>query len=820
MSKYLLFIIMFSCSSGYLFSQQNFVVKGLIKSADDKPIEAATITLFSAKDSALVKIAASDKTGAYTFEQVKQGVYFIKAEAVSFSTHFTKNFTVNNATVKVDDIKMNTTVAQLNTVSVIAHRPLIENKIDKTVVNVDASPTNGGLSALEVLEKSPGVSVDNDGNVSLKGKQGVIIMIDGKQTYLNGQDLANYLKNMPSSQLDQIEIMTQPPAKYDAAGNSGIINIITKKNKNNGFNGTLTSSAIFAKYFKNTNSFNINWRQGKFNVFGQYNYAYWQGFNDIYIKRSLRDTLTSPFSRYYDQHTYGKFLDKSHSFKVGTDFFADKNTTYSLTFNGTFDDQAFTSSGTSNIYDSVKQFVQYNNAQSQTKTPLKNLGFELSMDKKLDTSGQTLSADANYIFYHTPGLQYTYNYLYDADGTPSELPYLLNGELPSNIDIYTLKADYKKPLKKNATFEAGFKTSYVNTNNNAIYSLYNNGTLKWEPDDTLSNHFIYKENINAAYVNLQKKIKKFGLQLGLRAEQTVAKGDQVTKDLSFNKNYIQLFPTAYFTYNKNDNNTFEISYGRRIDRPDYANLNPFQFQLDRYTYQQGNPNLQPQFSNNIEASYNYKGQLNVTLNYTRTTDIINDVLITIKQPGDSNYTTYQTSQNIASNTNIGIAVNYNKQVKKWWTINVYGNVFNNDFKGVIQGENVHPKFTAFNGNFSSQFTFNKGWAAEASGWYNSKNYYSSAILAHNMGMFALGGSKQILKGKGTIKISVRDPLYLAHFQGVTDLNYGVTQIKSYWDNRRGIITFTYRFGKNTSQQTHHNGSEEEQNRVKTGGGQQ
>ncbi len=799
-------------------AQQSGKINGAIKSAEGKPIEAATVSLLKSKDSSLVKISISDKEGIFSFERIKNDNYILKVEAVGFSNYYSNAFAISSekSSITIDDFKLEAASKQLNNVSVVSHRPLIENKIDKTVVNVDASPTNGGLSALEVLEKSPGVTVDNDGNVSLKGKQGVMILVDGKQTYLNGQDLANYLKNMPANQLDQIEIMTQPPAKYDAAGNAGIINLITKKNKSNGFNGTVSTSAIIAQYFKNTNSLNINWHKGKLNLFGQYGYSYWQGFNNIYIDRSLRDTITLPFNRYSDQHTYGKFLDKSNEFKAGFDFFANKTTTYSFSVNGTIDEQTFTSSGVANIYDSLKNFVQYNDASSQTKTPLTNLGFDFNYDKKLDSSGQDLAIDADYLFYNTPGVQYSDNYLYNADNSPSELPYLLNGYLPSLIDIFSLKADYKKPLKHDATFEAGFKSSYVRTDNNAEYSLYNNGNEKWEPDDTLSNHFIYKENINAAYVNYQKKIKKFGMQLGLRAEQTIAEGDQVTKNISFNKNYIQLFPTAYFTYNKNDNNTFELSYGRRIDRPDYANLNPFQFQLDRYTYQQGNPNLQPQFSNNVEASYNYKGQLNITANYTRTTGMINDVLLSIKQPGDSNYTTYQTSQNIASNTNIGLAVNFSKQIKKWWTVNIYGNVFNNDYKGVIQYENIHVNITAFNGNFSSQFNFNKGWSGEISGWYNGKNFVSSAILAQPMGMFSFGGGKQILKGKASIKLNIRDPFYLARFAGSTDLQQGLTQIRSNWDNRRAIITFTYRFGSNNAHQVqHNNAAEEEQNRVKT-----
>src|SRR5205085_1416030 len=202
----------------------------------------------------------------------------------------------------------------------------IENKIDKTVVNVDASPSNTGLSALEVLEKSPGIVIDNNDNISVKGKSGVIILIDGKQTYLSGQDLANFLRNMPSNQLDQIEIMTQPSAKYDASGNSGIINIKTKKSKANGFNGSVNNSMIFANYYKNTSGINFNWKHNKVNVFGNYGLALWEGFNDIHITRSFRKDAHTPANSYFDQNTFGRFSGYPHNFKVGVDVFASKNT--------------------------------------------------------------------------------------------------------------------------------------------------------------------------------------------------------------------------------------------------------------------------------------------------------------------------------------------------------------------------------------------------------------------------------------------------------------------------------------------------------------
>ncbi|HNP24337.1 MAG TPA: TonB-dependent receptor [Panacibacter sp.] len=824
-SIYQRFVLLIACSVPVAaFAQQNARITGSVRSTENKIVEAATVYLLNAKDSTVQKMAITDKTGLFEIDKIKPGDFLLKIQAVGYETYITGHLNID-ATKQFADagtIQLHAVAQSLKAVSVAAQRPLVETKIDKTVVNVDASPTNTGLSALEMLEKSPGVTVDNDGNISLKGKQGVMIFIDGKPAYLSGQDLTNYLKNMPANQLDQIEIMSQPPAKYDASGNSGIINFKTKKSSANGFNANFSTSAIIAKYFKSTSNINFNWRKGKANIYGNYGYSHWEGFNDITINRSLRESRESAFNRYSEQHTYGKFNGYPHNFKTGIDYFASKKTTLGFAVNGLVDDRKFTSSGTANIYDSMHNFVQYNNARSQTKDPWTNLGFNFNIQQKLDTSGKEISADLDYILYRTKGNQYSDNYLYNADGKPSEEPFLLKGYLPGNIDIYSFKSDYKQPMKNNSTFEAGVKLSYVKTDNDAQYSIYETETGSWEKDESRSNHFIYKENINAAYVNLQRQIKKFGLQLGLRAEQTIAEGNQVTKGESFKKNYTKLFPTAYMSYQATDNNSFAVSYGRRIERPGYQDLNPFQYQLDRYTYRQGNPNLQPQFSHNIEVSYNYKGQLNISANYTTITDIINDVLITTKEPGDSNYTTYQTKENIASNKNIGLAVSYNRKFNKWWTLNVFGNVFNNHYKGVIDNEQIDVSLTSFEANLSSQFTFNKGWAAEVSGFYNSENLASSNILAQPMGMFSLGGSKKILKEKGAVRINVRDPFYLMSFRGSTDLDKGYTQIHSYWDNRRVILTFTYRFGKTSGQQSRRRstGAEDEQNRMNLGNGQQ
>ncbi|HEY4109125.1 TonB-dependent receptor [Puia sp.] len=792
-------------------------ITGSVEDGAGKPLDGVSVSLLKRSDSSTARVAVTDKTGRFTLPNLPNGKYLLSFTHIGFTTSYSQPFVLSSANPQttIPPIHLQPTDAALGQVTVVGRRPPIENKIDKTVVNVDASPTNGGLTALEVLEKSPGVMVDNDGNISLKGKQGVIILIDGKPTYLNATDLSNYLKNMSASQLDQIEIMSQPPAKYDAAGNSGVINLTTKKNKNNGFNGSITLSAIIARYFKTPNSINLNWRQGKFNIFGNYGYAWWEGFNDVLGNNSLRADANTPFDRYTLQHTYGRYSERGQNFRAGVDYFADKKTTFGIAVNGTIDKEWFTSESTTDFYDSLHQFVQYNVAQSLNKTPQTHLGFNGNFTRKLDGKGSELTADADYIFFNTQGTINSNNYLYNADNIASDAPYLLNGRLPSKIDIYTFKSDYKKVISDATTIEAGIKTSFVRTDNNAIYTLYDNSAKSWVADTAISNHFIYKENINAAYVNWQQKIKKFSWQLGLRAEQTNTNGDQTVKSVSFKKNYIQLFPTAYLNYKTNDNNTFGLSFGRRIERPSYQSLNPYRFQLDRYTYEQGNPNLQPQFSNNVELSYNYKGALNISANYTMTTDIISDAVISFKAAGDSNYTTYQTSQNIASQRNIGLSLNYSKQLAKGWNLNVFFNVYNNHYKGVVDSTIIDVSYTSFNASFNSQYAFKKGWAAEISGFYYAKNYVSGVLLAEGRGMFSLGGSKQICNGKGSLKLNLRDPFYLMNFTSHTHLDKGLTNSHSIWDNRRIVMTFIYRFGKNSGNQPQrrNGGAGDEQSRV-------
>jgi iron complex outermembrane recepter protein len=780
----------------------------------DKPLEAASVSLLKSTDSSVIKMAVTDKAGHFTVEKVSSGKYLVKVTAVGFTKYFTQVFDVNEAApvYNVKPIKLSPATKTMQAVVVTSKKQFIEQKIDRTVVNVDASPTNTGLTAMEVLEKSPGISVDKDGNISLKGKQGVMVMVDGKPTYLSAQDLANMLKNMPSNHLDQIEIMTNPPAKYDAAGNAGIINIKTKKNKMEGFNGSITAGAGMGINPKSNNNFNLNYRKGKVNLFGNYSYNYNKGHQSLELTRIFRNqndgSLNSRFEQVADMTP--KF--QQHSFKVGADYFVSKKTTVGIVVNGFYNPQSFSNTNTTYMTDSLGSLITRTDAKNLSSDKWKNIGGNLNLRHIIDTVGTEITADLDYVNYSSKSNQMFENYFYDRAGTKKQPDEFTKGYLPSNIKIYSAKVDYTHPLKGNAKIEAGAKTSFVETDNDAQYLNYINSG--WTIDGGRSNHFVYKENINAAYVNSNKQFsKKWSGQLGLRLENTNSKGNQVTTGQTFNRNYTQLFPTAYLGYTLNDKNQFSLNYGKRINRPSYQDMNPFYYFIDKYTYQVGNPYLQPQFSHNVELNYNYKGFLNTGVYYAKTTNVIQQVLNQV----DSTHTSYVTQDNIAKKRSYGMQASANFSVTKWWRANLYANVFNNRFEGLVNGAYLTVDGTTFMTNVSNQFTFKKGWSAEVSGFYRTKGV-EGTLAMRGMGVVNLGASKQLLKNKGTVRLSVRDFLNIQQFRGTTKFQNIDVTIRNKSDNRVVSVSFTYRFGKaqQSAPQRKRGGSDDEQSRVKSG----
>ena len=799
-------------------------ISGKVIDGSHKTIEAATISLLNAKDSSVVKYSVADKTGSYQFEEIPAGQYMVSVSAVGHTKGFSEKVEVKDGqtSISLKTIELVPQPKGMAGVTVTSTRPFIEQKIDRTIINVEASVTNTGSTALDVLEKSPGVTVDKDGNISLKGKQGVLVMMDGRPTYLSATELANYLKNLPASAIDQIEIMTNPPAKYDAAGNAGVINIKSKKNKQEGFNGSFNANYGQGKYWKGNSSINLNYRTGKVNLFANANASEWNGFQTLTIHRRFKDDATKETKAIFDQVSNMRNSSNYYSLKLGADFYVSKNTTLGIVTNGFLNPETFSSRNTSylqgknNSVDSIVYAVSNNNNK------WKNGSVNLNMRHQFDSAGRELTADVDYVTYESKNKQTfsntTYNPLWLKRREEN-----LRGDLPVAIDIYSAKMDYVHPLKKEAKLEAGVKTSYVHTDNAAdYYTVFGNAE---SVDFDKTNHFLYKENINAAYINLNKQFKKFGVQTGLRYEHTSYTGKQYGNpqrlDSSFDKNYGSLFPTIYISYRADKNNQWGINYGRRISRPAYQNLNPFLFFIDNYTYQAGNPFIKPQYSDNIELTHTFKSILTTTLNYGYTKNLMTETFEQVKSlNGSDDYATLVRNGNIGKRTSAGISMSAQVPIKKWWTGIFYSNLNYNKFSGQLYGEYLDIDAINLTLNVNNQLKFNKGWSAELSGWYRTKGV-EGQILIQPMGAASVGVSKQILKQKGSLRFNVRDLFYTQFPKG--HINFQNTE--AYFENRRDSrvanISFSYRFGKPIKDQRQRRkvgGADDEQNRVKVGSG--
>ena len=790
-----------------IFAQDSLSVKGTVRDAE-KPLAAVTVSLLKSPDSSLVKLALTNQEGVYEFHGIKPGSYRIMTTFVGLATQYSDIIELTSSR-ELPLISMQPQAQSLAGVTVQAKRPLVEARLDKMVVNVDASPSNAANNVLEVLEKSPGISVDRDGNISLKGKQGVIVLMDGKQTYLSGQDLANLLKSMSASQLDQIEIMTQPSAKYDAAGNSGIINLRTKKNKTMGFNGSVSTSFVQGNYPKSPNSFSFNYRKGKVNFFSNGGYTFWQSNSDQTLTRNFHGNGPTTV---FDQVGFQKNTSHNFNLRLGMDYTVDSKTTLGFTVNGISNSNDGMNISNGRFFEKGVGVADSTIlASNDQDNKFKNFSANINFRKQLNANGRELSADIDYIRYSSEIDQYTDNRVLYPSNPLSQ--YLLRAILPTDIDIYTAKIDYSHPLGKDAKFETGAKTSLIKTDNNAPYETYDESQGKWV-DDVRKDHFAYDEQISAVYLNFSKQIKKWGFQTGLRGEHTHSKGKQILLNKSISRDYFQVFPTAYVSYSMNDKNQFGLNYGRRIERPDYQDMNPFQQFLDLYTYNQGNPYLTPQFTNSVELSHIFAGKLSTTLNYTHTTDIINDIL----KQNDVTKVTFQTKENVATSRNIGLSVSYNAPLKKWWTISLYGNGYNNLYKGLVNNVMLKTDVYTYMFNMNNQFRFAKTWGAEVSGFYQSRSLMTSMFIIDPIYVLSFGASKQILKNKGSLRLSIIDPFRLQKADVWIRHDNIDMLVTNRWDNRRVGLTFTYRFAKGQAvqQRRQTGGAADEQKRI--GGG--
>ncbi|HCY90728.1 MAG TPA: TonB-dependent receptor [Chitinophagaceae bacterium] len=784
----------------------------IYENGSEKKLSAFPVALLKAADSSEIKTVLTDAEGKFRFPGIAEGSYLLKPHSAMYQPVYSKPLLVKpSGLTDAGSIQLTPKPKNLKEVTVTSKKPMLEQKMGKTVVHVDAMISNTGSSALDVLERIPGVSVDKDGVISLNGRQGVWVLIDGKPAYLTGQELANYLRGIPSSQLDQVELMTNPPAKYDAAGSAGVINIRTKKNKQMGFNGNLSTALAFGVYPKTNNSLNLNMRKGKVNLFSTLSANYRKNFQDLFIDRryTFSDKSTKAI---FNQENNRVKSNESFQAKLGMDFYATKKTTLGFLVSGMTAPGDIKGENQTLLKDKFGSIDSIVTAASKESSNWRNFSANLNLRHQFDSTGKELTADIDYLSYVSVKDQLFHNRTLNPGGL---LRYedLLRGDLPSDIRIYTAKIDYTQPLA-GYLFEAGAKSGLVKTDNTAGYFNITNGLET--PDYDKTNSFRYEENINAVYVNLSREFKKWGFQAGLRAEHTNYKGFQfgnpMQSDSSFSRQYFSVFPTLFLSYKPGTNHQFGFNYGRRINRPDYEDLNPFLFFLDKYTYGSGNPYLRPMFSDVLEFSHTYRQKLTTTLKYARTKDLFNE---TFEERG---FATIVRVGNYGLMQNVNISVSAQLSPAKWLKSVLFTEARHIWFSGILYGEEFNQSQSAVLFHVNNQADLGKGWTAELAGFYRTKNIEGQMSILP-LGEVNAALQKQVLKKKGSVRMTFRDIFYTRPARGEMSFQNTEVKFREFNDSRQVVIGFTYRFGKpvKASPKRKTGGASDEQNRVKSAG---
>ncbi|MDB5031011.1 outer membrane beta-barrel family protein [Mucilaginibacter sp.] len=786
-------------------AKPTITITGKLVGEQNTPIDYATVSLLKATDSTVVKGTLTNVDGVYAFDNISPGNYIVKGTTVGYNKAASAVFSVTNARLAVPDLTMHPNVKSLNTVTITSSRPLIERKIDRTVMNVENSVLAAGNTALEILQKAPGVDVDKDDNISLNGKQGVTVMINDKLTYLSPAQLATLLRSTDGTTIQSIEIITNPSAKYDASGNSGIINIKLKKNKQSGTNGSVNIGVGRNKRSRDNMSLNLNHKEGNLNLFGTFSHGDNPRYREMNIERIITDgtgkhTYFSQLSQmpqinHYNNYNLGADYDVSSKNTIGVVVSGYSNTEHDGNYNHTI------IGSTLGVPDSS---LSTNSSINQS---YKNFTLNLNDRLKIDTLGQELGIDLDYSkFNNNSKADYNTDYFL-PNGSIQHAPQLLRNQTPSNIEIYSGKADYTKPLNKTMKLEAGVKFSSVKTDND-LQAQKSSGGL-YVNDTSRTNRFIYKEKIDAGYVNLNKEYKNGSVQLGLRAEYTQSNGD-LLGSTPVDRSYLNLFPSMFINQKLNKKNEIGFSYSRRIDRPSYDNLNPFIYYLDPYTYSQGNSFLKPQYTNNFEFTYTYNKTINVSMGYSKTTDAITELILT---QGNKSFETHANLQ-VQNSYNINVYSPYT--IANWWTGNFNFNGFYLGFKsnGLIGGSVDNGK-KAFVFRTTQNFMFGK-FKAEVSGDYHSSLTYGIFNIFPRHGIDA-AISRSFANKKFNVKLGL-DDIFNTRRNDISsnELSNDFT-VKQKSDSRLLKLNITYNFGNSKiKNREHRGGAEDEKGRV--GGG--
>ncbi|MFK7773175.1 MAG: TonB-dependent receptor [Saprospiraceae bacterium] len=783
------FTILFLIFTNSIFAQ-TASIKGILQDADKAPVSFANIVLYSSTDSSVVKIEVSDPIGKFIIPSIPSGNYYLVASFIGYDDA-TKNDIQLSEGEQLDlgIFSFQAASVELAEATVKAKRALVEIKPDRTVFNVQGTINSVGSDAIELLRKAPAVTVDNNDNINVLGRAGVLLYVDGKRQPLAGDDLTNYLKGIPAEQIDRIEIITNPGAKYEAEGNAGIIDIRLKKDKSHGANGTVNATHNQGKVGRTNAGFTGNYRNKNFNTYGNIGAGRRNGFNDL-IFNSTQNGI-----KLQESNEMRRSADAIY-YRIGTDFFINKKNTIGFLISGGNSDDS--NPGTNQIKisnsNSPNQIDSTLIAENETDAIRDRLSYNLNYRFDDRKSGQSLNIDLDYGTFGNEIERFQPNRYFNENGD------LLTENIsrfstPTDIDIYTFKVDYESNFL-GGKLGIGTKLSQVISDNTfRVFDEINGEPIQ---NDLRSNTFEYDEKVYAGYVSFNRKVnEKINFSAGLRAEQTDAVGNLkaflvTLQEPPVELNYLSWFPNAGLTYAASPQNSFALNYGRRINRPDYNVLNPFNNQLSELSYQKGNPFLAPEIVNNIELGYTYKYRYNFKLAYSKTIDQITRLIGPDENDARANFISWA---NLADQTILSFNASLPFTITKNW--NAFFNFSASHIDNQADyGDGAVVDVQVFTYSFYQQQTFNlpNKFTAEVSGYFSGPGVWGGVFEYESSWALNLGLQRRFLNDQLNVKLSANDLFYQSGWDGFSVFNGLVSEGSGRWDSRNVSLSVSYNFG--------------------------
>lgn len=756
-------------------------LSGTIKNMAGERMAMVSVSVHNPADSSIIKAELSDEAGHFSINVSMMEDVFIQFSMVGMKPLF-----FNTPALKSGDLgefTMEPNSAEIGSIEVVGRKPLVQVEADKTVVNVEGTANAIGLNGLEVLRRSPGIVVDNNNNIIVKGKSGIRVYIDGRVSPLQGEQLANFLKNTPSSAIEKIEIITNPSARYDAAGTAGILNIVLKKNKAFGQNLSVGVGYGVQIYSKYNASLNFNKRTEKVNLFVNYG-----GNNneDWGLMRFYKEQNGYSF----DQKSITHSWDKTQYLKTGMDFYVNDKTIVGFSVNGNFSNSDWNSNSQTPIGNVATGYLDSTLiAESNNDGIRNNFGGNVNYQWK-GANDKQLNIDVDYGRFDIKNNNYQPNIYYLNDGSITT-SHIYQNNTATGIDLGVAKLDYTAKWKK-IKFDTGAKVTQVSTRNSLDF--YNVVQGANELDSNRTNKFSYDERVMAAYLNSSGRWKKFGWQLGVRMENTHSLGhlDALTPQplTEVKRDYTNLFPSAAITFNHKETSVFNLTYSRRIDRPRYQDLNPFEFRIDELSYNRGNAFLKPQYTDVFELSHTLFYMVNTSLSYSKTTGFFTEITDTTQFSRSYIQTRNLGYQEVMS-FNLGSPI----PLAKWWEGYMNLGVYNlHNRASFSDGKTIDLRATSYNVFMQNTFKVNKNLSLELSGFYNGPSVWGGTFKNKQMGGIDGAAQYSFKEGAFVLRVAYGDLLHTMRWRGISQYGGLYMDASGRWESRLFRVNLTWKIG--------------------------